>query len=53
MRLIIKIRKIWWLGSDISAREQQIIIKKCWERLILWQGFPRGPSLAPSLLDFY
>jgi hypothetical protein len=27
MRLIIKIRKIWWLGSDISAREQQIIIK--------------------------
>jgi len=37
------------LRSYISAREQQVIIKKMrfLGKVILWQGFPRGPSLFP------
>jgi hypothetical protein len=47
MRLIIKIRKIWWLGSDISAREQQIIIKKMLGKVNIMAGVPQGSILGP------
>ena len=50
----IKGNLLQWLGSYISAREQQVITKNA----ISWKGnlkagVPQGSSLDPSLLSMY